>query len=135
MKLMTSDQMLALVPSTRADQERAAAQFPSVLAASFLPNYYHAAFAEGWVTPTSVVHNGEVVGLVGWHRSCDGGLFVDCAIKFTESMCDELMWRAFRLLEEQERPRYTRFLTMRRGMAVLAAAHGFAPVAVLMQKT
>lgn len=134
MKLMSPDQCLELLPATRAEAETAASLFPSILAATCRPDYYRTAFAEGWVNPTTVSRDGKQLGLVGWSRSCDGGLWIDCVIAFTPKLEPGVIWQVLDLLEAQERPTYTRFLTCRRAMAAVAESHGFRPVAVLCQR-
>ena len=136
MKLMSSLQLLALLPSTQEEMERAADLFPSILAASFQPGYYRTAFKEQWVYASTVWKDGHAVGLVGWHRTRDAGLFVDCIVKFAKEICDALMWDALKLLEKQQHVgNYVRFLTTRRGLASLAESHGFTPTAIMMQKS
>ncbi|SRR6266487_2348754 len=133
MKLLSHIDCLEILPADTATAMQGADCFPEILAASFLPNYYRTAFAEGWVNPSAVFLSGKKIGLVGWHRAADGGLWIDCCIAF-EPLPTNFLWTVLAVLERELEPKYVRFLTMRRGLAHLAARHGFAATAVMMQK-
>ncbi len=134
MKLLSHIDCLEILPADIPTAMEAAERFPAILAASFLPNFYRTAFAEGWVNPSTVFLSGKKVGLVGWHRAPDGGLLIDCVIAF-EPLPKNFLWTALEVIERDMKPTYVRFLTCRRALAHLAALHGFAAQAVMMQKS
>ena len=134
MKLLSPTDCIELLPATREEAQAAGDLFPSILASHCQPGYYRTAFAEGWSKPYTVWQDGRQLGVVGWSRSCDGGLWFDCVLAFKPLPDNAAMWEAFKLIEAQEKPHYTRFITRRRGMVALAGAHGFTAQGVMMQK-
>lgn len=134
MKLLSPEQCLELLPSTEGEAHVGAELFGAILAGGCQRDYYRTAFTEGWSNPSTVWKDGKQAGVVGWHRTMDGGLWLDMAVAFEPLNDPEISWRALAILEAKERPRYTRLLTMRRGMVHAATRHGFTPLAVLCER-
>lgn len=136
MKTLNPTELVELLPPTPQQLEYGLAAFE--LTAPILcrePGYLKTLAAEGWLKTSIVRVNGVPGWLIGWHMTPDRGFWFDVVITLGESQAPySTCVAAVERLAREQKARYIRWVTLRRGIVKWAQEQGYTPEAVILTK-
>jgi hypothetical protein len=135
MNTLSTEQLIELLPPDDAVLDRALQRFE--LTAPVLcrePGYCRQLIAEGWTNPSQINWRGRPAFVITWHVTSDRGLWLDIAQSLYAGAPTEALVNAVETLARQQKARYIRWLTLRRGLVRIGQRNGYRPEAVLLVK-
>ena len=135
MKTLSPTELIELLKPDAASLDQALRAFDA--AAPVLcrePGYVKRLVDEGFMEASEVHWQGRPAFLVTWHVTNDRGFWLDVAQTLNGGAPFAVLIEATERLAREHGCRYVRFLTLRRGLVKLTAAHAYHAEAVMLTK-
>lgn len=132
-KVITSEQMLRLLPVPAAAQEQLAHSFCFRSDSDFTPQQLNHLAAEGFVECKQIDY-GVPQYVIWYHFTVDGGLHVNAALQLNETPLFEALSLALDVIARSQGAKFIRWTTHRPGLVHKAETYGYSADSVVMVK-
>lgn len=125
MRKLTQAKMLSLLESNQDSIARAISKLEPLFTPLVNAHTLTHAVSEGFINVNTIELDGEEIGCIWWHASCNGELVVNACASIKQDDNFPAFVAAAKLIAKARNCKYVKFETIRPGMAMKAVTLGF----------